>query len=401
MPAFSPDGKSMAFVRRQQSAGDLYVVPLSENLSPIGEPKRLTFDQRNTGNPAWTPDGRSILYSSGLMSDVSLWRIRLKAGVADGRPEHLPFSPEGARMPAISRQGRLAYSAGAFDVDIWRLDLAGARPGLPLEKAESRLISSTRLDHTPMFSPDGRRVAFASQRSGSHEIWVCDADGRNPLKLTSFGREYTANPNWSSDGQMISFMSRESGRSAAYVIPSRGGTPRRFTPDGWTTGGGSWSRDGKWLYFGAKGKVWKAPASGGDPIEVAHGGDTLPVESADGRFVYYLSRDEWLAPLLRSPTTGGEASQVLPAVFSLNFALVKDGVYFIGEPNMHEPSMDLFYAIPFAVHFLNFSTGRLSTVAKLRGVPAYCMSVSPDRRSILVGEYDSDNHDLMMVDHFE
>jgi Tol biopolymer transport system component len=336
------------------------------------------------------------------MSDISLWRIRLNAsGMADGTPEHLPFSPDGAWMPAVSSSGRLAYATASCDVDIWRLDLAGLRHGMPLDKAESRLISSTRLDHTPMYSPDGRRIAFASQRSGSHEIWVCDADGANPLKLTNFGREYTATPSWSPDGQMISFMSRASGLSAAYIIPSRGGTPRRITPPEWDAGGGAWSHDGKWIYFGARGRIWKVPASGGDPIEVAHGGDAVAVESPDGGFVYYMANDQWLAPLMRSPTAGGDPSQVLPAIFSLNFAVVKDGVYFIGDPNMQEQSMGLLYSKPVAIQFLNLATGRISTVARLRGIPAYCMSVSPDRRWILLGEYQGHNEDLMMVEHFE
>ena len=92
MPAFSPDGRSIAFVRQLLDAGDLYLLPLSDTLSPARGPERLTFDHRTTLNPAWTANGRSIVYSSGLMSDVSLWRIRLNAsGMRAAGPEHLPF----------------------------------------------------------------------------------------------------------------------------------------------------------------------------------------------------------------------------------------------------------------------------------------------------------------------
>ena len=51
-----------------------------------------------------------------------------------------------------------------------------------------RFISSTRDESNPQFSPDGKRVAFSSKRSGAGEIWICDSDGSNPVQLTSFGR---------------------------------------------------------------------------------------------------------------------------------------------------------------------------------------------------------------------
>ena len=81
-------------------------------------------------------------------------------------------------------------------------------------------MNSTRLDHFPQYSPDGKRIAFASNRSGSHEIWLCEADGSNAVKLTSFGGPMS-NPAWSPDGRRIAFNARPGGISETYVVSAR------------------------------------------------------------------------------------------------------------------------------------------------------------------------------------
>ncbi len=91
-----------------------------------------------------------------------------------------------------------------------------------------KVVASTRLDHTVSLSPDGERLAFASERSGTHEIWVSNLDGKNAMQLTHVGGPYTADPYWSPDGQWISFGSPQSG-PAIYAIPSQGGAIKRLT----------------------------------------------------------------------------------------------------------------------------------------------------------------------------
>src|SRR5262249_10536062 len=149
-----------------ESIGDLFLLQLAESLSPIGEPKRLTFENRFADSPAWTPDGRSILFSAGPAHAPSLWEVVLpRPGGKPIKPERLAFSGTDARQPAISRQGHLAYPAGSgLDIDVWRLELNGGRPAT---KTPVKLISSTRIDHEARYSPDGKHIAFTSNRSGS------------------------------------------------------------------------------------------------------------------------------------------------------------------------------------------------------------------------------------------
>jgi len=94
------------------------------------------------------------------------------------------------------------------ETDIWRLQLDNLDAD---HGVTSRLISSTRVDDCPTFSPDGNKIAFYSDRSGSGEIWVCDRDGSNAGQLTSLGAGTTETippslaPRWSPDGRKIVF----------------------------------------------------------------------------------------------------------------------------------------------------------------------------------------------------
>jgi Tol biopolymer transport system component len=272
-PAVSPDGRAVVFNRvissRRPGSSDLYLLELSEDLRTIGEPKRITYWQRSTGEPAWWRDGNSILFTSGdAGSNRSMWQMALRgAARRPGEPERLPFGGESyAAMPAISRQGRVAYAQTALVAHILRLELSG-RQGV-----DNLPMNSTRLDHVPQYSPDGKRIAFASNRTGSHEIWLCDADGSNTAKLTSFGGPYVANPAWSPDGRRIAFIARPGASSEVYVISADGGKPERLPGTQSRDGLASWSRDGKWIYFGSnrsgKSQLWKVPVGGGDLVQI-------------------------------------------------------------------------------------------------------------------------------------
>jgi len=298
------------------------------------------------------------------------------------------FAGEGVRRPTISKQGRLAYSTSTLEANIWRLELNGGRPSV---KPATKLIASTHLDHTPEYSPDGKRIAFASNRSGSHEIWVSNSDGSGSMQLTSFGGVYYVGaPHWSPDGRQIYFGSNAGGQNGDYVIRSDGGQPKRLEADN----PDSWSRDGKWTYFtSSKGEVWKRPAAGGNAIQITRKGGNNAKESPDGKFLYYLKDGDEFTRLWKVPVEGGEETQVLESVCCLNFAVVDGGIYFIPDPHGQEHS---------SVQFLSFATSKVLTIATLTGLAAYGSSVSPDGQWLLYSQYsEHQGADLWMVDNFQ
>ena len=278
-PAFSPDGESVLFTRASGSMSHLCRVPVAG-----GEPRRVIYDDdTETSSGVWTPSGTEIIFrSEGYQGAL----LRVKA--SGGKPQ--PLSPGGqfGFTPSISRQGhRLVYSEETYDTDIWRLDLSPALNGKP--PALTRLISSSRLEDTPNFSPDGKRIVFSSNRSGHWEIWICDSDGGNSVQLTSFGGPYiTGTPRWSPDGKTIVFDSRPRGKSDILVINAESRAQQNLTADTYEDMVPSWSRDGRWIYFsstrGSDGEfqVWKMPVEGGQPIQVTKKGGWEAFESFDG-----------------------------------------------------------------------------------------------------------------------
>ena len=366
-PAFSPDGRSLAFSRsidpRSPGLSDLYLLALSDELKPAGEPRQITFGNQGAEDPAWTADGREIVYAVGSMVGRGLWRIPVFGHTA-GRtePQRLPSVGDDAYEPAISRDGhRLAYVHSFSHGSIWRVAAPGREgKGLrPLSQPAS-LISSTRDDLMPQFSPDGKKIAFQSARSGSLEVWVCEADGSNAVQLTSLGGPDVTTPRLSPDGERVAFDSNAAGEFDIYVVGVNGGKPQRMTTDPANDGNPSWSHDGQWIYFdsartGAQ-QVWKMPANGGEAVQVTKDGGYAPLESPDGKFLYY-TKALYSGTLWRIPVEGGEAAKVLDGLnFYENLAIADGGLYFVPTTNKTGAS---------SIQFLSFATNKISNIADI------------------------------------
>ena len=406
LPAVSPDGRMLAFVRRSGVlTGELHVQPLSAGFAPIGEPRRLLADGRFYHGVAWSADGRDVIVSSGNQGDVGLWRIPLRV------PEQLErLSPSGDewRQPAVAlRQDRLAFTSARWDDNIWSLALSaeGRAAGSP-----TSLIGSTRSERNARFSPDGTRIAFESQRSGTQEVWVADRDGRNALQLTSFNGGQGGTAAWSPDGKSIAYdLRNEDGRGDIYVIPARGGAPRRITNHPTDDLVPTWSRDGQSIYFGSTRsgtfQIWKLSPQGGEPVQVTQHGGIYGKESVDGRYLYYSRTASLLASIWRVPVSGGEEVQVVPEIAGdLNFAVARDGIYFESSPPSsplgHIPMLTPFTRAQATIDFLSFATGRVARVMTMARHAALGVDVSPDGRTLLFAQSDSFTEDLMLVENF-
>jgi Tol biopolymer transport system component/predicted Ser/Thr protein kinase len=396
-PAVAPDGYTLAFIRANNSGfGDIYLQKLSETLTPNGDPKRLTFDDRATYGPAWTADGREIVFASGRLGDMSLWRMAVSGS---GKLRRLASLGEDYYEPAIARQGRrLAFTRYLFDANIWRVGVLGTqrKTSPPVS-----FISSTRLDANPQFSPDGKRIAFASGRSSrrGYEIWVCNSDGSNAVQLTSLGAE-SGTPRWSPDGERIAFDSSVEGQWEVYVVSANGGKPQRLTTNPAHDASPSWSRDGKWIYFGSnrtgenQNQIWKMPSNSGEAVQVTRKGGYSGFESPDGKFLYY-SKAFNATSLWKVPVQGGEETQVVDSLsYYANFAVVNKGIYWIPRPDSAGGG---------AIEFLDLATGKIKPVARLEkpGRPGGLgLTVSPDGRWILYSPFDQEGSDIMLVENF-
>lgn len=276
--AWSPDGRWISYVAGASAATgwDLYVVPAGG-----GTPTRLTHDQASIVlGPAWSRDGRSIVFSSNRGGPLNLWRVALDPDPprAIGEPERLTAGiGEDVNASASPDRKSLAYSTVHTAPNIFRLDLA--------TQELEQLTSETTVEDYPRLSPNGRRLLFYSDRSGREELWAMDLGGGELTRLSDGGG---AQNDWSPDGQRVAFgtsrglkvLDLASGRVATYggqlsvaypafspsgdevIFQGRDAERARFhrvtlasgavraiaTPDG-EPGNPSWSPDGKTLFY--------------------------------------------------------------------------------------------------------------------------------------------------------
>ena len=209
----------------------------------------------------------------------------------------------------------------------------------------TQLIASTRMDATPHISPDGSKIAFCSSRTGNVEVWVCDSDGTDPVRLTDFGSYDTSSPYWSPDGRSIVFNSNQAGHMDIYVVSSEAGPVVRLTTEASREVNPSWSRDGRWIYFssnrGGIPQIWRVPAEGGQPVQITTNGGYAAEESMDGRFLYYVP-ESGRTDLWRMSVEGGEETLILEGVRYLAWALTKEGIYLLNPYLDSKPSLQFY-----------------------------------------------------------
>lgn len=391
-PTFSADGTSLAFVRIGSLAiQDIHIVNLRE-----GKERQVTNDKRRIYGLAWSPLDGKILFSSARNSVSRLWRLNPSGGAV----EAVTGIGDQAGYIALSRSGtRLAYTRTVLDTNVWRYPIPD-RPQITPADGVS-LMPSTRHEQGPRYSPDGTRIIFASNRSGSLEIWVADANGVNLNQLTTFNGPPTGSPMWSPDGKYVVFDSRPNGNPDIYIISADGGMPRRLTSDASQEVVPSWSRDGKWIYFASnrtgRYELFKQPAQGGIASQITHNGAFHGIESPDGQFVYYAKSTN-LPGLWRVPTGGGKEEQVIPGLrggYWGYWGFGKDGIYWIDREDLEGGGGR------YPLHYYQFSTKKDVMMTHLMRRPFNSgLSISPDFRNFLYTQVDQSETDIMMVDGF-
>jgi eukaryotic-like serine/threonine-protein kinase len=344
-PKFSPNGKWLAYIRYSAAAAQICIRPTA---APLTNADRC-LDEAQMSDLAWMPDNKSILYAG----TDALWRVNVEG------------SPQPERMLAgnfagltIDRTGkRIAFTRSFSDGNIWRI----ARDG----KNATKLIASSGEDSSPSVSPDGKRIAVRSNRSGSFELYSYAIDGSDEKRITNFGA-HIDNPSWSPDGAWIAFDGNRATIDSSvkhhniYVVPSAGGVARQITDDAVHYEEPSWSRDGRWIYYLKEAnpeETWKVPFEGGAPLLV----DSQPMEDRieSGDSVYYVRYTD--SPGIRRRRIADGLEEILPGTQGVHlfryWSLVsdgsRDGIYFVPGP----PEATLL--------FLDLHTNRVSRVADL------------------------------------
>ena len=227
-PSWLPDGKRIAFMSERDGDFEIYVMDADG-----GNQRNLTNHPNGDWDPAWSPDGKRIAFVTAREEDD--WDNEIYVMDADGGNQrnltndpHVDWapawSPDGKRIVFVSqRDGHFRSRFGITD-EIYVMDADGGN--------EQRLTENHQNDWMPSWSPDGERIAFASDEMGElegFEIYVMDADGDNLRRLTkNFHEDWE--PSWSTDGTRIAFTSyKDSNEGEIYVMDADGKNQRNLT----------------------------------------------------------------------------------------------------------------------------------------------------------------------------
>jgi Tol biopolymer transport system component len=383
-PAISPSGSTVAFVRHTQNGADIFLCETNGDGA-----RRLTFDDHSIRGIAWSRDGQDLIYSSDRARGWSLWRVPAYGG----SPRELTISGHQAYYPAVGRN-RMAYTDSPTVSAIWRATLGTGEGAGAVE--ERPIIRSTGREGSPVYSPDGTKIANVSDQTQNDEIYVSDAEGRNRVQLTQLNGPHIGRLRWAPDSKTLIFdASSDHGGEVFTMAATPGSKPARVLLN---AGNPSISNNGKWIYFQSRGQLWKATMQGANPETIAReGGAAQPVESADGKWVYFRERRSFW----RVPVGGGEPEEAIvpdhDLMWSTTIQPVKKGVYYI-EWERSSRAM--------VVSFYDFGTKKNSVAFRMKSQRGFdfggnlTFSVSPDGKYILYSRVDQSQTNLMLVENF-
>jgi Tol biopolymer transport system component len=321
-----------------------------------------------------------------------LWRVKLSGGP----PQPIAGSTEGASYLMMARNAdRLIYSRYLADSNIWETELPTGRSRC--------LLNSTRSETSPQYSPDGTRIAFRSDRTGTDEIWVAGGSGDHAVPVTSFNGPLTGTPRWSPDGEFIAFDSRPNGNPDIYVVSANGGPPRRVTSAPAEDVLPSWSREGRWLYFASnrsgRWQVWKiasqATNESATPIQLTRQGGFSAFESPDGKSVFYAKGRD-LPGIWSVSVSGGTERLVtgrLQPGYWGNWGVAQTGLFVI-SPVPPDGA---------AIEFYGFRANAIQRIAVLDKPPPFSDSgfgVRWDGRKFLHAQMDHISSEILLIENF-
>lgn len=308
--------------------------PKHEPVVVAARPLRLrqfTFAAGVEEFPAWSSDGRAIVYSRDVGGIRKLFMKTL-----DGSEQQLTSGEHDDLQPAFAADGRVLfvrardsrrrlepgdvfgqYGYESSVGDVWSIDLETHR--------ETRLIENA---YNPCISPDGNAIAVDASWGGPRRIWILDARGRNPQQVTTESSEAVSHlrPTWSPNGKRLTFQHMERTKFNVGVVDLATRRSITITDDAYQNINPVWSPSGRFIYFstyrGGGMNVWRipihddgTPAAAPQQLTNGAGQDVQIAVSRDGgRLAYATLRqnaDVWRLPLTEEGTAAGAPEPVI------------------------------------------------------------------------------------------
>ncbi len=283
-PRVSPDGGTVALVPGTGAlpAGasqGVVLVDLAGSARALNAP-----DARRTISSAAWNGLRELVYlqAESVVSAAGSSAILVRQDAGSGRVLSQTWSPSSALVLDAQGDGRLVFDTRSARQNLGEVAIAGGRPLRWLSRGEST-------DRQPVYSPDGERVAFSSNRGGGMNLWVVSTSTGKLRRVTD------ANVNWdpafTRDGRSLLWSSNRGGNFEIWTADVDGGGARQITHDGGSAENPTPTPDGQWVVYSSshpqKAGLWKVRLDGSQPTQLVPGRVALPEVSPDGRHALY------------------------------------------------------------------------------------------------------------------
>jgi Tol biopolymer transport system component len=226
-PAWSPDGAHIAFVSGRDGNREIYVMDRDG-----GHVTRLTNNAATDRSPAWSPDGSLITFTSERSGTVAVYTMHADGSNVTRVTANTDWNENPCWAPGGAQLGLTIIASGATLSHVYRINADGT--------GQERLGAVAAREIEPDWSPSLRIISCRSDDAEGAQIWIQNADGSNPVRLTDGNPSRGGwHPTWSYDGTRVVFVSDHDGHPALWMIDATGqnlkllgeGATTDFQPD--------------------------------------------------------------------------------------------------------------------------------------------------------------------------
>jgi eukaryotic-like serine/threonine-protein kinase len=284
---WSPDGKLLActFIQPGANVADPKLLILDAETGDA----RLVRAPLGAGQPvsvAWSGEGRGLVYiQPQAQATIAHQTLVVRHDLESDEATVLLYIDGVGWSVDVLGQGSVVFGADRMRGNLQEIAGGGGVAG------ERWLTHGDSLDRQPIYSPDGRWLAFSSNRTGNLDLWVLELDTGQVRRLTDHpGTDW--DPAFTPDGRSLVWSSDRDGHFEIWTSEADGRNPRRITNDGFDAENPSVTADGQWLVYNSahpgKAGVWKVHLDGSDATQLATGLTGLPEVSPDGRYAVFV-----------------------------------------------------------------------------------------------------------------
>lgn len=246
-PVWSPDGRHIAFASFRDTLagkwglgdGSIYVMEFDAQAGQSGNVWRVTGEGGSEGWPTWSPDGRRIAFQSDRSGNWDIWIIN-----ADGsglvqltrhkaNDRYAAWSPDGSKMAFTSNR--------SGNEEVWVLSIEEALAQGD-DSSAVNLTKSPKRDRYPMWSPDGNRLTFNTNRDGNYEVYIMNADGSQPRNVSRSPKSTEGLADWSPDGRRLVLYSDREDNKEIFILDLASGNWTNVSNDPASDEFCTWSR---------------------------------------------------------------------------------------------------------------------------------------------------------------